>query len=41
MTYSKYISEIVDLMYIHIPIINNITVYELVKYSLIDKHVRS
>ena len=37
MTYSKYISEIVDLMYIHISIINNITIYELVKYSFIDK----
>ena len=37
MTYSKYISETMDLMYIHISIINNITIYELVKYSFIDK----
>ena len=36
MTYYKYISETVDLMYIHISIINNITIYELVKYSFID-----
>ena len=41
MTYSKYISVIVDLMYIHISIINKIIVYELVKYSFIDEHVRS
>ena len=39
MTYYKYISEIVDLMYIHISIINNITIYELVKYYFIDKRM--
>ena len=39
MTYSKYISETVDLMYIHISTINDITIYELVKYSFIDKRM--
>ena len=38
MTYSKYISEIVDLMYLHICIINNISlrINLLVKYSFIE-----